>query len=90
MGEALRRLIGGFVVAGVAAGFAVHEAVPANADVELRLTKAAELLALALSFGHFALAATVLGVAGSCGHSSNVAPGAAGGNIPVVTAVFSG
>jgi hypothetical protein len=61
------------VVAGVAAGFAVHEAVLANADIELRLAEAAELIALALSLGHFALSAAVLGLAGSSGHSSNVA-----------------
>ena len=36
--EGLRFLIRGFVVAGVAAGFAVHEAVLAEADIELRLT----------------------------------------------------
>ena len=62
------------MVAGVAAGFAVHEAVLADADVELRLAEAAELIALALSLGHFTLSAAVLGVAGSGRHSSNVAP----------------
>ena len=61
------------MVAGVAAGFAVHETVLANVDIELRLAEAAELIALALSFGHFALSATVLGLAGSGRHSSNVA-----------------
>jgi hypothetical protein len=58
-------LLGGFVVAGVTAGFAVHEAVRADADVELRLTEAAELLALALGFGALALGAAVFAWAGS-------------------------
>jgi hypothetical protein len=72
--------------AGVAAGFAVHEAVLADADVELRLAEAAELIALALSLGHFALSATVFGLAGSGRHTSNVALGGSMGNVPLVTA----
>jgi hypothetical protein len=73
------------VVAGVPAGFAVHEAVFADADIELRLAEAAELIALALSLGHFALSAAVLGLAGSGRHSSNVALSTASGNVPLVT-----
>ena len=73
------------MVAGVAAGFAVHEAVLANADVQLRLAEAAELVALALSLGHFALSAAVLGRAGSGRHSINVALSIAFGNVPLVT-----
>lgn len=70
-------LVGSFVVAGMAAGVAIHQAVRADANVELRLTEAAELVADALVFRHLALAATVLGVAGSGGHSNNCS---AGGN----------
>jgi hypothetical protein len=61
-------LIGGFVVAGVATGFAVHEAVFADANVELRLAETAEFLALALIFVFFALPAAVSRVACSGGH----------------------
>jgi hypothetical protein len=78
-------LFRGLVIAGLAAGFAVHEAVSAEADVDLRLTEAAELLALALSLGHIALAATVFGVAGSGRHRNNVALGGSSGNVPLVT-----
>jgi hypothetical protein len=67
--------VGGFVVAGGAARFAVHESVFADADVELRLTEAAELITIALVFRHFALAATKFGVAGSGGHGSHVIAG---------------
>ena len=38
--------VGGFVVARRAAGFAIHEAILANANVNHRLTEAAELFAL--------------------------------------------
>ena len=79
------RLIRGLVIAGVAAGFAVHEAVLANADFEHSLAKAAVLLALALVFGHFALCATVFGLAGSGGHISNVTLGDEMENVPLVT-----
>jgi hypothetical protein len=72
----------GFVVAGVAAGFAVHEAVSADADVELRLAKTAEPFALALVFSHFALAAAVFGVPGSSGHNNNIGPLERTGNVP--------
>ena len=65
-------LVGGLVIAGGAAGFAVHESVFADADVELRLTEDAELIAIALVFRHFALAAAKFSVAGSGGHCINV------------------
>ena len=78
-------LVGSFVVASMAAGVAIHQAVGADANVELRLTEAAELVADALVFRHLALAATVLGVAGSGGHNSNVALPPSRGNVPLVT-----
>jgi hypothetical protein len=43
-------LVRRFVVAGEAAGFAVHQAVGAETDVELRLAEDAELLARAALF----------------------------------------
>jgi hypothetical protein len=39
-----------------------------------------------LSLGHFALSATVFGLAGSGRHISNVALGGGMGNVPLVTA----
>ena len=79
------RLVGGFVIAGGAAGFAVHQAVLANADFEHGLAEAAVLLALTLAFGHFALCATAFGLAGSGGHSKMLTPGGEGENVPLVT-----
>jgi hypothetical protein len=69
------RLIGGFVVAGAAARFAVHEPVVADADVECGLAEATIFIALALTLGHFALCAAALGLAGSGGHKSNLSAG---------------
>jgi hypothetical protein len=66
-------LVGSFIVAGGAARFAVHEAVLADANFEYRLAETAVLIALALSFRHFALGATVFGLASSRGHRNNVA-----------------
>jgi ABC-type spermidine/putrescine transport system permease subunit II len=68
----LAALLRSFIVAGAAAGFAVHEAILANADIELRLAEAAELFALALRLRALTLRATVIGVAGSSGHRNNV------------------
>ncbi len=65
-------LIRGLVIAGGAAGFAVHEAVLTNADFEYGLAETTVLIALALVFGHFALGAAVFGVGGPGGHDSNV------------------
>ena len=53
------------VVAGGAAGFAVHQAVGADAGIDYRLAEAAELFAFTLIFRLFALCAAVFGVAGS-------------------------
>jgi hypothetical protein len=80
-------LVGGFVVAGGAAGLAVHESVLADADFEYGLAEAAVLVALALIFRHFALGATVFGGPGSCGHKNNVALRGEVGNVPLVTCV---
>lgn len=66
-------LVGGFVIAGLPARFAVHEAIVADADIELGLAEAAELIALALVFRHFALRAAVFAVGGSGGHRNKVA-----------------
>jgi hypothetical protein len=68
-------LAGGFIVAGGAAGFAIHQAVVADADVDGRLAEAAEFVALATGFGHLALGAFEFGGAGSSGHIHNVASG---------------
>ena len=78
-------LVRSLVIAGVAAGFAVHESVLTHADIELRLTEAAEFVALALSFGSFALRARVFAGAGSGRHISNVTPSQKMGNVPLVT-----
>jgi hypothetical protein len=63
---------GGLVVAGFAAGDAIHEAVPANPYVHPRLAEAATLLAPTLVFWLLTLGAAVLGGAGSGGHEANV------------------
>ena len=63
--------IRGFVVAGGSAGFAVHQSVFADADIELRLAQDAELIALALIFHHFALAAAKFGGSSSGRHDCN-------------------
>jgi hypothetical protein len=67
-------LVGSFVVAGLAAGLAVHEAVVANANVNQRLAEAAEFFALARVFRLLALRATVFGGAGSGTHVHNLSP----------------
>ena len=82
--------VGGFVVAGGAAGLTVQEAVGADADVGRGLAEAAELIAHALVFRHFALGATVFGVAGSGGHSNNLALRDEAGNMTEVTPDESG
>ena len=58
-----------FVIAGLAAGFAVHEAVGAEADVELGLAVHAELFAPAIRFRALALGADDAAYAWSRGHS---------------------
>ena len=68
-----------FVVAGGAAGLAVHQSVMADADIEHGLAEAAVLVALALTLRHFALGATGFGLAGSGGHEEMVALGGRAG-----------
>ena len=80
-------LVRGFVVAGEAAGLAVHEAVLADADFEYGLAEAAVFIAFALVFCHFALGAAVFGGAGSGRHRNNVALRGEAGNVPLVTCV---
>ena len=77
--------VGGFVVAGGATGFAVHESIFADANVELGLTKDAEFVAVAVIFRHFALAAAEFGGSGSGGHTVMLALGGGLGNVPLVT-----
>lgn len=57
-----------FIVAGRAAGFAVHEPIGTDASIDYGLAEAAVLLALATAFGLFALRAAILCRAGSCAH----------------------
>ena len=63
-------LVGGFVVAGRAAGFAIHQAVLANANVNHGLTEAAKLFALTRALGLLALRAMVFRGTGSGAHNS--------------------
>lgn len=65
-------LVRSFVIAGGAAGFAVHQTVLANPNVERGLAEAAIFVALTLGFGHFTLCAAVFSLAGSGGHRRNV------------------
>jgi hypothetical protein len=78
-------LVGSFVIAGVAAGVTIHQAIRADANVELRLTEAAELVADALIFRQFTLSTMIFAVAGSGAHTGNVALAGASGNVPLVT-----
>ena len=66
-------LVRGFVVAGLAAGFAVQQAVSAKTNLDHGLAEAAEFFALARTFELFALRTVILGGAGSGAHTSNVA-----------------
>jgi len=63
-------LIRGSIVGGGAAGFAVHKAIFADANVELRLAQATEFFALALGFRFFALGAAEFGGSGCGAHES--------------------
>ena len=65
--------VGGFVVAGFAAGWAIVEAILTEANPDLSLTESAIFLALALVFRHLALHAAVF--PGRGGHKRNVTPG---------------
>lgn len=70
---ARRCLVCGFVVAGGAAGFAVHETVGAKADIKHRLAETTEFFALATAFWLLALCAHDLAAAGSGTHRLNLA-----------------
>lgn len=78
-------LVGGFVIAGVAAGLAVEKAILAKADVDHGLAETTILVAFALVLRHLALGATEFSGAGSGGHKNNVAPDGGVGNVPLVT-----
>ena len=65
-------LVGGFVVASLAAVLAVHQAIGANADVHHGLAEAAEFFAIARSFGQVALCTVIFGGTGSDAHENNV------------------
>jgi hypothetical protein len=81
-----RRLVGRrLVVAGLAARFAIHEAVAANANVNHCLAKATEFLAFAGAFRVLALGAAVFCGTASGTHAANVAPGYGGENVTEVT-----
>jgi hypothetical protein len=77
--------VGSLVIAGRAAGLAVHEAVGADADVKRPLAEAAELFALAVVFGFLALRAAVFRTSGSGSHGANVARASSGENVTLVT-----
>lgn len=66
----------GFVIAGGAARFAVHQTIVAEANVYDRLAQYAVLLADAGTFRLFALGAMKLGSTGSGAHQVILAPGA--------------
>jgi hypothetical protein len=78
-------LVGGFVIAGSAAGFTVQETVFTKANFEYSLAEATVLFAFALGFRHLALGATVFGGTGSGRHRNNVALSGCAGNVPLVT-----
>jgi hypothetical protein len=77
-------LVGCFVVAGFTAGFAVHQAVCANADVDDCLAQTTKLFAFAGGLGLFALHAAVLGGAGSGIHEARLASSPCIGNVTEV------
>ena len=64
-----RNLIGHFVVAGAAAGFAVHQAVGTDTNIDDRLTETAILLTLTLRFRLFTLRAAILRGTGRSAHA---------------------
>lgn len=67
-----RNLIGHFVVAGAAAGFAVQQAVLAKTNINDGLAKDAVFLALTLMLGLLALCAANFAGTGSSAHKVNV------------------
>jgi hypothetical protein len=62
-------LVGSLIVASLAAGLAVHEAIFTETNVHARLTETAEFLALTRTFDLFALGAFVAGGSGSGTHA---------------------
>jgi hypothetical protein len=66
-------LVGGLVVAGRAAGFAIHKSVIAQTDVDYRLAEAAEFFAFTRTLWLLALCAFVFGGTGSGAHENTVA-----------------
>lgn len=79
------RLFGSFIVAGVAAGLAVHESVLAHTYIELRLAEATESFACAMALGAVALRTTVFAQAGSGAHAPNLPLDRFSRNVPLVT-----
>ena len=79
------RSVGGLVIAGGAAGLAVHQAVGAQADVELGLAQNAELLTPATGFNLLTLGTTDRGAAGFGGHEGSVVCLRPGKNVTKVT-----
>ena len=77
-------LVGCLVVAGFTAGFAVHQSIGADANVDHCLAQATELLAFTVGFGLFALRAAIAGRAGSSTHGVNVARGTLGRYVTLV------
>jgi hypothetical protein len=67
-----RDLIGHFVVAGAAAGFAVHQAVFAKADINDGLAEDTVFLALTLMLGLLALRAADFAGTGLGAHKANL------------------
>ena len=80
-------LLGGLIVAGGAAGFAIQQAVVAKANVDHGLAQTAELFALTRTFGLFALRAFVFGGSGSGAHESTVACGGSTAKMTLVIIV---
>ena len=74
-------LDGGLVVAGCAAGLAIHEAIGTEADVKRTLAETAVFLALAVVFRLLALGAAECRGAGSGAHKANVARGSGARNM---------
>ena len=66
-------LVGGFVIAGLAAIFAVHQPVAAEADVLDGLAEAAEFFAVTRTSDLVALSAAIFGGTDSGAHKGNVA-----------------
>lgn len=78
-------LISGLVIAGCPAGNAVHQAVGAEPNIELRLAEDAELLAKAAGFDLFALCATDLGSGWFARHGGSLVLSSSAKNVTKVT-----